>query len=124
MTAVRRAARALAVAILLVAALPALAAKRPLPPGERVDVNRASVVELMRLPGIGRARAEAIAARRARAPFARVEELTAVRGLSRRWLEQNRAHLTASATSTGGTAGAVAGPVAAPSPKGRPPSSR
>lgn len=77
----------------LLAAAPALAAKKPLAAGERIDLNRASVVQLMRLPGVGRHKAEAIAARRAQAPFRRVEDVLGVKGVSRGWLEKQRAHL-------------------------------
>ncbi len=73
---------------------PALAAKKPLASGERVDVARASVAELMRLPSVGRKKAEAIAAARARAPFHRLEDLLAVKGISPAWLDRNRPHLT------------------------------
>jgi competence protein ComEA len=100
----------LAVAALLVA-VPAFAAKKPLAPGERVDLNRASVAELMRLPGLGRARAEAIAAQRAKAPFRRVEDVLSVKGISGAWLEKQRGHLTAGAP-------AAPAPAAAPDRKG------
>jgi competence protein ComEA len=79
---------------LLLAASPGFAAKKPLASSERIDVNRASVVELMRLPGIGRKRAEAIATRRGRAPFRRLEDLLSVKGISRAWLERQRPHLS------------------------------
>jgi competence protein ComEA len=82
----------------LSAAAPQRAAKKGLAPGERIDLNRCSAAELMRLPGIGRKRAEAVIARRARAPYRRVEDVVAVKGISRRWLEKNRAHLTVGAT--------------------------
>jgi len=107
---VTRARTVIAVALLL-AASPSFAAKKPLAAGERIDVNRASVVELMRLPGVGRKRAEAIAARRVRAPFRRLEDLLSVKGVSPAWLEKQRPHLTA------GPASPVAsGPAARPRP--------
>ncbi len=81
----------------LVAAPPARAAKKPLAAGERLDLNRCTAAELMRLPGVGRKRAEAVIARRARAPFRRVEDVLEVKGISARWLERNRAHLTVGA---------------------------
>jgi len=84
---------ALAVGLLSTAA-PALAAKQPLGPADRVDVGRASVAELMRLPGLGRKRAEAIVAKRNQAPFRRIEDLLAVKGVSRAWLDKERPHLT------------------------------
>jgi competence protein ComEA len=88
-----RRARALATVALLLAASPSFAARKPLGTGERIDVNRASVVELMRLPGVGRKKAEAIAAHRARAPFRRLEDLLSVKGFSPTWLEKQRQHL-------------------------------
>jgi len=83
----------------LAAAAPQRAGKKGLAPGERLDLNRCSAAELMRLPGVGRKRAEAVIARRARAPFRRVEDIVAVKGISARWLERNRAHLTVGAAS-------------------------
>jgi competence protein ComEA len=90
---VRRLGRALLAALLLLGAGPALAKKKPLPPGERIDLNRASVAELMRLPGVGRSRAEAIAAWRAKRPFQKPADLLQVKGVGRAWLERNQAHL-------------------------------
>jgi competence protein ComEA len=78
----------------MLAAAPALAAKKPLAPSDRIDLNRATVVELVRLPGVGRKKAEAIVALRQRAPLKRVEDVLSVKGISPGWLERNRAHLT------------------------------
>jgi competence protein ComEA len=108
-------ARALIAALSLLAAPPALAAKKVLSPGEKIDLNRASVAELMRLPGIGRTRAEAIAARRARSPFQRVDDVRSVRGISASWLEKQRPHLAVSATS--GVPSAPAQPASPATPK-------
>lgn len=48
----------------------------------RVDVNRASVVDLELLPGLGRARAEGIVLERIRhGPFRRIEDLQRVDGI-------------------------------------------
>ena len=95
----------------LVAATPAFAAKKQLATGERIDLSRASVAELMRLPSVGRRKAEAIVALRARAPLRRVEDLLSVKGVSSAWLEKQRAHLVVSATAPA--------PKAAPAPRGR-----
>ena len=103
-------ARVLAALLTLLAAGPALAAKKPLAAGERIDVNRASVVELMRLPGVGRKKAEAIAAHRTRAPYRRLEDLLSVKGISPGWLEKQRPHLAVGTSSP-------ATPVAAPKPR-------
>ncbi len=77
--------RAVLAAALLAAAPQALAAKKALAPGERVDLNRATVSELMRLPGVGEKRAQAIVAHRTRHPFKRAEDVLAVKGLGRSW---------------------------------------
>ncbi len=52
------------------------------PPGP-VDLNRATVVELMQLPGVGRHRAEAIVRARQARPFARPADLLRVKGFGR-----------------------------------------
>ena len=82
----RRLALAACAAALLFAASPALAAKRSLGPGERIDLNRASATELIRLPVIGEKRAQAIVALRAKKPFQRVEDVLAVKGVGPAWL--------------------------------------
>ncbi len=56
-----------------------------------IDVNRASVLELTRLPGVGRTLAARIVeARDADGPFAAVDDLRRVRGLSRVKIERLR----------------------------------
>jgi competence protein ComEA len=91
--------RAVAVAAALGAAAPAAAAKRPLAPGDRVDLNRAGIQELMRLPGVGERRAQAIVAHRARQPFRRPEDVVAVKGLGRAWFARVKGHLLVGPTS-------------------------
>ena len=62
---------------------------RPMEPGERLDVNRATDVDLDRLPGIGPAKAAQIVAdRNARGPFRTLEDLARVQGLGERTLER------------------------------------
>ncbi len=95
-------------AVVLIAA-PALAAKKSLAPGERIDLNRASAAELMRLPGVGEKRAQAIVAQRAKQPFRRPEDVLSVKGLGPAWFAKVKANLAAG----------VAQPVAA-----RPPARR
>jgi competence protein ComEA len=89
--------RCLAAAAALVAAAPALAAKKGLPPGERVDLNRAPVVELMRIPGVGEKKAQAIVARRQRQPFRRAEDVLGVKGLGPAWFQKVKANLVVGA---------------------------
>ena len=88
----RRGAAAAAVIAAMLLATPANA-KAPLRSGERIDLNRASVGELMRLPNVGRKRAEAIVARRGHKPFRRVEDVASVNGISSAWIARNRAAL-------------------------------
>jgi competence protein ComEA len=90
-------AKAVLAAALLAAAPAALAAGKSLPPGERVDLNRASVAELMRLPGVGEKRAQAIVAHRARQPFRRAEDVLQVKGLGRAWFAKAKANLVVGA---------------------------
>jgi competence protein ComEA len=80
----------------LLVATPALAEKKPLGPGERVDLNTASSAELMRLPGVGRKRAEAIVAQRDKRPFRKPEEVTRVKGLGQAWFSKVKGMVTAS----------------------------
>ena len=94
----RAAVRAVAMAALVLAAAPALAeAKRPLAPGDRIDLNRAGVSDLMRLPGVGEKRAQAILAARAKQPFRKPEDVLVVRGIGPRWLAKVRSHVVVSA---------------------------
>ena len=59
------------------------AAQRPLGPGERVDVDRATEVELERLPRVGKRLAERIVAdRQANGPFGSLAGLGRVSGIS------------------------------------------
>lgn len=83
-------------AILSVTATPALAAKKALGPAERIDLNRATVAELMRLPGVGLRKAQAIVARRQKAPFRAPEEVMQVKGCGRLWFQKVKGNLVAS----------------------------
>ena len=102
--------RAAALVAGLLAASPALAAKKPLAAGERIDLGRATAAELMRLDGIGRRKAEAIVALRSRAPFRRLEDVLAVKGISSAWLEKQRGHLAVSAAPPAAAGGRPAAP--------------
>jgi competence protein ComEA len=97
-----RALLASVIAAALLAATPALAAKKALAPGERIDLNRASASELMRLPGVGEKRAQAIVAQRARQPFRRPEDVIAVKGLGPAWFAKVKGNVTVGAPSPGG----------------------
>jgi len=59
----------------------------------RININTASKPELELLPGVGPALADRILAERARAPFARVEDLGRVRGIGAKTIEKLRPHV-------------------------------
>ena len=64
-------------------------------PGERININRASVADLTRLPLVGEKRARAIAAwRRKNGPFQELEDLLGVQGIGAATLEQLKRYIT------------------------------
>lgn len=66
--------------------------------GEIIDLNTAAPEDLERLPGIGPAKAEAIAAYRTEhGPFRTVDQLMEVSGIGEATLEALRPYITASA---------------------------
>ena len=96
----------LAVALLLYASGPAATAHAQSASAVGVvNVNSGSVEELMLLPGIGRAKAQAIAAyRTANGPFESVEQLREVKGIGDRALERLRKFVVLEGDTTAGTA--------------------
>jgi competence protein ComEA len=100
--------RTVAAALLLALALPALAAKKPLGPNERIDLNRAGVAELMRLPGVGERRAQAIVALRSKSPFRRAEDVLNVKGLGPKWFQRVKGNVSVGAAASGAPATATA----------------
>jgi comEA protein len=80
-------------AVSLLAAAPLLSAAKD-PPAHPIDLNTATAVQLEQLPGIGPARASAIIAFREKSgPFRRVEDLLAVRGITKQRLEKIRPYV-------------------------------
>jgi competence protein ComEA len=89
---VRAGVRALAAALLLALALPALAAE---PLRGVVNINVASIEELTVLPGIGESRARAIIALRdERGGFESVDELVEVKGIGESMLAKLRPYVS------------------------------
>jgi competence protein ComEA len=82
---------------------------RPLASGETLDPNRADIIDLDRLPGVGPATAEAIVAARSDAPFVTVDDLLEVRGIGPTTLAEIGPHLRIPPGSVG--AARVRGPV-------------
>lgn len=69
-------------------------AGRPLAPGERIDLDRASASELVRLPGVGTILARRIVQdREERGPFGTLEVLGRVRGVGPTLLGRIRPHI-------------------------------
>ena len=71
---------ALVLALAILAGIAAQGAKAPAAP---VNINRASLLELMQLPGVGPSRAEAIVQHRNQHPFRRTADLLRIKGLGR-----------------------------------------
>jgi competence protein ComEA len=66
-------------------------------PGEPVDINRASVDELIGLPGIGEVMAKRIIEfREQHGPFKRVEDLLKVKGIGEKSFQKLRPSITVS----------------------------
>src|SRR5215470_4780203 len=64
-------------------------------PGEgKVNINTATVDQLIRLPGIGPTKAGAIAAYRSKHHFARIDDLDHVKGFGRKTMARLRPYLS------------------------------
>jgi comEA protein len=69
-------------------------AQKKHPPANSVELNSASAAELQQVPGIGPATAKSIVNFREKSgPFKRVEDLLAIRGISKQALERMRPYL-------------------------------
>ena len=65
------------------------------PPAKPLDLNTASVEQLEQLPGVGPVTAKAIVRFRTKSgPFRRIEDLLAIRGITKRKLEKLRPYVT------------------------------
>lgn len=81
---------------------PSSAAQRALRDGQPLNVNQVNAAALQLLPGVGPTLAQRIVLDRAqRGPFARIEDLTRVRGLGQRTVERLRAWLVVADKVTG-----------------------
>jgi competence ComEA-like helix-hairpin-helix protein len=77
--------------LLLIGGLLACAEPKKHPPAEPLDLNTATAEELQQLPGVGPGMAKAIVDFRQKGgPFRRVEDLLAIRGITKQRLEKIR----------------------------------
>lgn len=79
--------------------LPLLASAQKLksPPAKPLDINSASAAQLEQVPGIGPSIANSIVRTREKSgPYHRLEDLLAIRGISKQRLEKLRPYLTVS----------------------------
>ncbi len=84
-------------AVLLFSAPTLVRAQAKPAPAKTVDLNTATVEQLQQLPGIGPVRAKAIVEFREKSgPFQRVEDLLAIRGISKSRFEKLRPYVTVS----------------------------
>jgi len=72
-------------------------------PQSRVNLNTASVDQLMEVPGIGEVKANAIVSHRKSVPFSKIDDLVEVRGIGDKLMAKISPYVTVSAKS--GTAG-------------------
>ncbi len=81
--------------LLLALVLTAAGECKKKPPAHPIDLNSATVEQLQQLPGIGPGTAKAIVRFREKSgPFRRVEDLLAIRGITKRRLEKLRPYVT------------------------------
>jgi competence protein ComEA len=67
------------------------------PPAKPIDLNTATIEQLQQLPGVGPSTAKAIVKFREKSgPFRRVEDLLAIRGITKLRLEKIRPYVTIS----------------------------
>jgi len=90
------------VAMLGVSASVLAAAQSKQPPPKPLDINKATAAELEKVPGIGPATAKAIVNFREKSgPFRRLEDLLAIRGITKRKLEKLRPYLSVGSPTPG-----------------------
>ncbi len=104
------------IGLLIAAAQTARADEPPAAPASEgvVNLNTATSEQLQLLPGIGEAKARAIIELRQRRPFARVDDVVAVRGIGRATLRRLRPYLSIRGDTT------LSRRVAAPAPRTAP----
>jgi competence ComEA-like helix-hairpin-helix protein len=93
---IQRALRSLSILLMLFAASEARADTKT-PPAHLIDLNTATAEQLRQVPGIGPSTAKAIVNFRQKSgPFRKIEDLLAIKGVSKARLEKMRPYLTIS----------------------------
>ncbi len=87
-------AMALGLLALLAVAGESMAAKQP--PAQAVDINKAGVEELVKIPGLGAAKAKAIVDFRATSPYKTTSDLVAVKGIGEKLFAKIAPYVTTS----------------------------
>jgi comEA protein len=86
---------ALVLVFVLVAAAHSAAQQKKQPPSAPIDLNTATPEQLQQVPGIGPSTAKSIVNFRQKSgPFQRVEDLLAIKGISKSRLEKMRPYVT------------------------------
>jgi competence ComEA-like helix-hairpin-helix protein len=81
--------------LLLAVGAPLVAQTKKAPPEKPLDLNTASVEELQAIPGVGPTIAKSIVRFREKSgPFKRVEDLLAIRGITKTKLEKMKPYVT------------------------------
>lgn len=91
----------LCVACIFICVLAVAAHAQKKPPAKPLDLNAATAAQLEQLPGVGPTIAKAIIRFREKSgPFKRVEDLLAIRGITRKRLDKLRPHVFISEASS------------------------
>ncbi len=84
--------------LVLLTSSPVMAAAKAAPTSA-VNINTATAVELMQLPGIGKSKADAIISFREQHPFKAVDELNEVKGIGPKMMEKLAPYISVNGTS-------------------------
>jgi competence protein ComEA len=78
----------------------ALNSAQAITPSKKVNINTASVKELMHLPGIGKSKAKEIVSYRQAKPFRTISDIMQIKGIGKKLYAKIQAHITVMANSS------------------------